>query len=35
VKPKQGWELLGIGYGLSLALILDEYALLLNLSDVY
>jgi hypothetical protein len=35
VRPKRGWELLGIGYGIALALILDEYALLLNLSDVY
>ena len=35
VKPRRGWELLGIGYGIALALILDEYALLLNLSDVY
>ena len=35
VKPRRGWELLGIGYGVALALILDEYALLLNLSDVY
>jgi hypothetical protein len=34
-KPKRGWPLLGIGYGIALALILDEYALLLNLSDVY
>ena len=34
-KPRRGWELLGIGYGIALALILDEYALLLNLSDVY
>jgi hypothetical protein len=34
-KPRRGWELLGIGYGVALALILDEYALLLNLSDVY
>jgi hypothetical protein len=35
IKPRRGWELLGIGYGIALALILDEYALLLNLSDVY
>jgi hypothetical protein len=34
-KPRRGWEFLGIGYGVALALILDEYALLLNLSDVY
>jgi hypothetical protein len=35
VKPSRGWEFFGIGYGIALALILDEYALLLNLSDVY
>jgi hypothetical protein len=35
IKPRRWWELLGIGYGIALALILDEYALLLNLSDVY
>lgn len=34
-KPRRGWEWLGVGYGVALALILDEYALLLNLSDVY
>jgi hypothetical protein len=34
-RPDRGWTLLGIGYGIALALILDEYALLLNLSDVY
>lgn len=34
-KPSHGWDFLGIGYGIALALILDEYALLLNLSDVY
>jgi hypothetical protein len=34
-KPDRGWEWLGIGYGIGLALILDEYALLLNLKDVY
>ncbi len=34
-KPKRGWQFLGIGYGVALALILDEYALLLNLNDVY
>ncbi|SHH44667.1 hypothetical protein SAMN05443575_3885 [Jatrophihabitans endophyticus] len=34
-KPKRGWEWLGVGYGIGLALILDEYALLLNLKDVY
>ncbi|WP_375490927.1 hypothetical protein [uncultured Jatrophihabitans sp.] len=34
-KPHRGWEWLGIGYGIALALILDEYALLLNLNDVY
>ena len=35
IRPGRGWEWLGIGYGIALALILDEYALLLNLSDVY
>jgi hypothetical protein len=35
IKPERWWQLLGIGYGIALALILDEYALLLNLSDVY
>ena len=34
-KPSRGWEFLGLGFGVALALILDEYALLLNLSDVY
>jgi hypothetical protein len=34
-RPRKGWELFGLGYGVALALILDEYALLLNLSDVY
>jgi hypothetical protein len=34
-KPRRGWQFLGLGYGVALALILDEYALLLNLSDVY
>ncbi|MGI8880408.1 MAG: hypothetical protein ACR2KJ_07870 [Jatrophihabitans sp.] len=28
-------EWLGVGYGIGLALIMDEYALLLNLKDVY
>ena len=35
LRPERGWPWLGIGYGIALALILDEYALLLNLSDVY
>ena len=35
VKPHRGWQYLGLGFGVALALILDEYALLLNLSDVY
>jgi hypothetical protein len=35
VRPGRGWQYLGIGYGIALALIMDEYALLLNLSDVY
>jgi hypothetical protein len=35
IKPERGWQFLGIGYGIALALIMDEYALLLNLSDVY
>ena len=34
-RPNRGWQLLGLGFGVALALILDEYALLLNLSDVY
>ena len=34
-RPRRGWEFLGLVYGVALALILDEYALLLNLSDVY
>ena len=35
IRPDRWWQLLGILYGISLALIMDEYALLLNLSDVY
>jgi hypothetical protein len=35
VRPDRWWQLLGVFYGIALALILDEYALLLNLSDVY
>jgi hypothetical protein len=35
VEPGRGVPYLGIGYGIGLALILDEYALLLNLQDVY
>jgi hypothetical protein len=34
-RPSRGWQFLGLGFGVALALILDEYALLLNLSDVY
>lgn len=34
-KPRRGWQYFGLGYGIALALILDEYALLLNLKDVY
>ena len=34
-RPTRGWEFFGLPYGVALALILDEYALLLNLSDVY
>lgn len=34
-RPTRGWQWFGLGYGVALALILDEYALLLNLSDVY
>jgi hypothetical protein len=35
IRPDRWWQLLGVLYGISLALIMDEYALLLNLSDVY
>ena len=35
VRPDRWWQLLGVLYGIALALIMDEYALLLNLSDVY
>ena len=34
-RPNRGWQYLGLAFGVALALILDEYALLLNLSDVY
>ena len=35
LRPDRWWQLLGVFYGIALALIMDEYALLLNLSDVY
>ena len=35
IRPDRWWQLLGVCYGVALALIMDEYALLLNLSDVY
>jgi hypothetical protein len=35
VRPDRWWQALGVSYGIALALIMDEYALLLNLSDVY
>jgi hypothetical protein len=35
LRPDSWWQLLGVLYGIALALIMDEYALLLNLSDVY
>lgn len=35
VRPDRWWQVLGVAYGIALALIMDEYALLLNLSDVY
>jgi hypothetical protein len=34
-QPKRGRNLCAVLYGIALALILDEFALLLNLSDVY